>query len=363
MATRQPPGDPRLLARLPGEAGVAPVVPMPRAGLPAWALVAAALLAGLLLFAWLDARRREPPSAPAVGPRAADALGTPVPPPPLYIPPETAPPPRRCRRTCRRRRPGAAARAARRLCAAAVATPRRPPRRSRRRGRQRADLAVDTGAPPPAPAAAARVRRRAPVPSASSAARRRRLRGFAPRLRQSLDPVPQGTLISRCARDRARFDPGGFARDRLARRAGFATAPAPDPARQPADRRISVASLARPASRPGQLRLIRPDGVTMAIGSPASDTLGRAGIGAHVNTHFFERFAGAILQSALDVGVNLASAAGGGSVIVALPGIQGQAGQIIQPAQITPTLTVRQGTSSSIFVARDLDFTGAGNRR
>ncbi len=50
-------------------------------------------------------------------------------------------------------------------------------------------------------------------------------------------------------------------------------------------------------------------------------------------------------------------------MIVALPGFQGQAGQIIQPAQITPTLTVRQGTSISIFVARDLDFTGAENRR
>jgi type IV secretory pathway VirB10-like protein len=30
---------------------------------------------------------------------------------------------------------------------------------------------------------------------------------------------------------------------------------------------------------------------------------------------------------------------------------------------VTPTLKVRQGTSISIFVARDLDFTGAGGRR
>jgi type IV secretion system protein VirB10 len=35
----------------------------------------------------------------------------------------------------------------------------------------------------------------------------------------------------------------------------------------------------------------------------------------------------------------------------------------VQPSQITPTLTVRQGTSISIFVARDLDFTGAEGRR
>jgi type IV secretion system protein VirB10 len=43
--------------------------------------------------------------------------------------------------------------------------------------------------------------------------------------------------------------------------------------------------------------------------------------------------------------------------------VQSGASQVIQPQQITPTLTVRQGTSVSIFVARDLDFTGAGTRR
>ena len=47
----------------------------------------------------------------------------------------------------------------------------------------------------------------------------------------------------------------------------------------------------------------------------------------------------------------------------AVQGGAGQVGQIIQPSQITPTLTVRQGTSISIFVARDLDFTGVENRR
>jgi type IV secretion system protein VirB10 len=110
-------------------------------------------------------------------------------------------------------------------------------------------------------------------------------------------------------------------------------------------------------------RLIRPDGVTIAIGSPAGDPLGRGGIRANVNSHFFERFAGAILQSGLDIGVNLASRAGGGTVVV-LPGqVQGSLGQLVQPQQITPTLTVRQGTSISIFVARDLDFTGVENRR
>jgi type IV secretion system protein VirB10 len=109
-------------------------------------------------------------------------------------------------------------------------------------------------------------------------------------------------------------------------------------------------------------RLIRPDGVTIAIGSPAADPLGRGGIKAKVNTHFFERFAGAILQSALDVGINLASRAGSGTTVI-LPGTTQAATQILPPSQVTNTLKVRPGTSISIFAARDLDFSGAENRR
>ncbi|MCW2404404.1 type IV secretion system protein VirB10 [Sphingobium sp. B1D7B] len=105
-------------------------------------------------------------------------------------------------------------------------------------------------------------------------------------------------------------------------------------------------------------RLIRPDGVTIALESPASDTLGGTGVRAKVNTHFWERFSGAILQSALDIGVNLATREVGGTTVIALPGaINGVAAQTIQPREITPTLTVRRGTSISVFVARDLDFT------
>jgi type IV secretion system protein VirB10 len=111
-------------------------------------------------------------------------------------------------------------------------------------------------------------------------------------------------------------------------------------------------------------RLIRPDGVTIAIGSPATDTLGRTGVRAKVNSHFLERFGGALLQSTLDAGVSLATSAANSSVIVAVPGtLRGGAGQVVQPTQIAPTLRVRQGTSISIFVARDLDFTMSDARR
>lgn len=107
------------------------------------------------------------------------------------------------------------------------------------------------------------------------------------------------------------------------------------------------------------IRLIRPDGASIAIGSPAADTLGRGGIRASVNTHFFERFAGAILQSALDVGVNLASRSSNSPVVVAVPGSlqNGVTRSVGQQRDIPPTLKVKAATSISVFVARDLDFT------
>ena len=80
-------------------------------------------------------------------------------------------------------------------------------------------------------------------------------------------------------------------------------------------------------------RLIRPDGVTIAIGSPTADTLGRGGVRGKYNSHFFERFTGAILQSALDVGANVASRPAAGGVVVALPGSTQNIGQsLFSPA-------------------------------
>ena len=104
------------------------------------------------------------------------------------------------------------------------------------------------------------------------------------------------------------------------------------------------------------LKLTRPDGAQIAIGSPAADPLGRAGVGGKVNRHFLQRFSGAILQSALDIGVGIATrSASDGAVVVGLPG---STQNLVSPAPdtIKPTLRVRHGSSVSVFVARDLDF-------
>lgn len=103
-------------------------------------------------------------------------------------------------------------------------------------------------------------------------------------------------------------------------------------------------------------RLIRPDGVTVALDSPASDPLGRAGVKGKVDGKFFQRFGGALLQSVLDIGVGVATREASDGVIVALPGSTQNVTSRASQADIAPTLTVRHGTSVSVFVAQDLDF-------
>lgn len=104
-------------------------------------------------------------------------------------------------------------------------------------------------------------------------------------------------------------------------------------------------------------RLTRPDGVLIDLDSPAADPLGRAGLKGKVNTHFFQRFSGAILQSLLDIGVRAATRqVDSNTVIVGLPGSNTLASPIQSTTDIKPTLKISQGASVSVFVAKDLDF-------
>ncbi|MFZ3482146.1 TrbI/VirB10 family protein [Sphingomonas sp. 3-13AW] len=106
-------------------------------------------------------------------------------------------------------------------------------------------------------------------------------------------------------------------------------------------------------------RVIRPDGVTIRLASPAADTLGGSGVPGRVNTFFLQKFAGAVLQSALSVGVNLASRPRAGSVIVGVPTAPVTTiGQGLVGSDYAPKITVKQGAALSVFVARDLDFSG-----
>lgn len=365
MATRQPPGDPRPFARLPGEAGAMPVVARPRGGPSNLAIGIGVAAAGLLLFAVLNARRVET-SSPAVRMRAADRTQVASPPPPLFVPPAVQAP---------------AVVPAVRVPAAPTPAPPPPAPPQIVYVPQPQPYPVpapqpEAPAPPPRVAAGPAVVIDVGKPSAAAATpvgdsgaeaavpgiagSRARAGAFANRG----TTVAQGTLIPAVLETALDSTRPGLARAIVSRDVrGF------DGSRVLIPRGSRLIGEYRSEAAPGQrralvnwIRLIRPDGVTIAIGSPASDPLGRGGIKAKVNSHFFERFAGAILQSALDIGVNLASRTGSGTTIVVPGATQGLA-QVIQPAQITPTLKVRPGTSITIFAARDLDFSNAEHRR
>jgi type IV secretion system protein VirB10 len=102
-------------------------------------------------------------------------------------------------------------------------------------------------------------------------------------------------------------------------------------------------------------RLIRPDGVSVALASPAVDFAGQAGIGGQVNSHFFSRFGSAILLSILGSASTLAS--GGASTVVVGGAGQSAASVAAQrDGSRAPTIKVRQGEPIRVFTARDLIF-------
>ena len=113
-------------------------------------------------------------------------------------------------------------------------------------------------------------------------------------------------------------------------------------------------------------RLIRPDGVSISLGSPAVDELGRGGLNGKVNRHFLQRFGGAILLSVLTGGISAltASLSRGSSVVVSTSSeATNLAGQALKGTDIPPTIKTQQGALVLIFVARDLDFTAVGPAR
>ena len=105
-------------------------------------------------------------------------------------------------------------------------------------------------------------------------------------------------------------------------------------------------------------RLIRPDGVSVNLASPAVGYDGTTGLEGNVNSHFFQRFGSALLLSVVGGLGTLAS--GGGAVIVGGAGESAAAAAIQQNGQISPTIRVRMGEPIRVFTARDLDFSTVG---
>jgi type IV secretion system protein VirB10 len=101
-------------------------------------------------------------------------------------------------------------------------------------------------------------------------------------------------------------------------------------------------------------RLIRPDGVSVNIASPAVSFGGETGLEGKVSSHFFERFGSAMLLSVVGGIPNLIG--NSASVILGGGGQSAAAAAIGQTGQISPTVRVRQGQPIRVFTAKDLDF-------
>jgi type IV secretion system protein VirB10 len=131
-------------------------------------------------------------------------------------------------------------------------------------------------------------------------------------------------------------------------------------------------------------RVIRPDGIDIAIDSPASDQLGRAGVDGKVDNRYMELFSSAILLSTISTGfaiiaentaggnnastTSTTTGAGGSTTSTtatptgnAIASGVSQVGNIAQGItqdylEIKPTITVDQGTKIIVYVNRDLVF-------
>ena len=101
-------------------------------------------------------------------------------------------------------------------------------------------------------------------------------------------------------------------------------------------------------------RLIRPDGASVNLASPAIGFDGTTGLKGKVNSNFFQRFGSAMVLSVIG---GLSAVASGGTSVVLGGGTDAAAAAVQQNGSIGPTVKVRQGEPIRIFTARDLDFT------
>ncbi|HEX7695547.1 MAG TPA: TrbI/VirB10 family protein [Sphingomonas sp.] len=345
------------------ERDIRPVVEKPRRGVSGVVMGLSALIAAVVLFVILDSRRLAL-TAPATLPQSTLALESAAP-PPLYVPPQPTPSPVASSTPLPTPEPPpqpAPPPPAPQIVympspVAPPQTPAPPPRNLAAPA-----LVVDTGGNAnatanPSPGAAGALGTGDPAQSSTGRVRAAMFSGRS-------TTVPQGTLIPAILETALDSSHAGFARALVQRDIrGF------DGTKILIPRGSRLIGQYAGNAAQGQnrafiiwQRLIRPDGVTIALDSPAADPVGSGGIKAHVNSHFFARFSGAILQSVLDLGVNLASRSTHSPVVVVLPGsFQGTTSTVVQPSQIAPTLKVKPGTSISVFVARDLDFGGTSN--
>lgn len=114
-------------------------------------------------------------------------------------------------------------------------------------------------------------------------------------------------------------------------------------------------------------RIITPNGLSINIDSNATDSLGRAGLGAdEVNHHFWKIFGTSALLSVIgagaasfDVSSNTQPNSANQYQQAIASSLQQSAGSTLSSnLKIKPTLLIKQGSAVRVFVAHDLDLRG-----
>ena len=111
-------------------------------------------------------------------------------------------------------------------------------------------------------------------------------------------------------------------------------------------------------------RVVRPDGVEIALDSAATDALGRAGVEGETDNHFAQIFGMSALLSIVGAGAGTAGVspdARYNSVDVYRHEVQQSfartADRVLEPyANVPPTNTIAQGERIKVFLNRDLNF-------
>jgi len=102
-----------------------------------------------------------------------------------------------------------------------------------------------------------------------------------------------------------------------------------------------------------------PRHVVIVLGSPAADAIGRAGFDGAIDTHFWQRFGGALLVTMIDGAFSTATslASKSGSTSINLDTGDSVATEALRNSiNIPPTLRKNQGETVAVMAARDLDF-------
>lgn len=107
-------------------------------------------------------------------------------------------------------------------------------------------------------------------------------------------------------------------------------------------------------------RMILPDGASIRLSAPATDSLGGAGVPGRVSGFFLQRFLSATFQTALSIGQSLA-ARRTNTVVVGIPvgSVTNVTAPTISPGGSRRKIMVKQGTLVNVFVAEDIDLSSA----